>query len=69
ASAYEEAVNFPRANPAIAAPAALNAGEMYDLLGQRQSAIGCYHRAIQIAPNSDFARAAARLLDHPYHTS
>jgi len=62
ASAYEEAVNFPRANPAIAAPAALNAGEMYDLLGQRQSAVDCYHRAMQIAPNSDSARAAARRL-------
>ncbi|MGB7023285.1 MAG: tetratricopeptide repeat protein [Candidatus Acidiferrales bacterium] len=62
ASAYEEAVNFPRANPAIAAPAALNAGEMYDLLGQRQSAVECYHRAIQIAPSSDSARTAARHL-------
>jgi len=62
ASAYEEAVNFPHANAAIAAPAALNAGEMYDLLGQRQTAVECYHRAMQIAPNSESARTAARLL-------
>ncbi len=65
ASAYEEAVNFPHANPAIAAPAALNAGEMYDLLGQRQTAVECYHRAIEIAPDSDSARTAARQLKGP----
>jgi tetratricopeptide (TPR) repeat protein len=65
ASAYEEAVNFPHANPAIAAPAALNAGEMYDLLGQRQTAVECYHRAMQIAPESDSARTAARQLKGP----
>ena len=65
ATAYEEAVNFPHANPAIAAPAALSAGEMYDLLGQRQSAVECYHRAIEIAPNSDSGRAAARHLKSP----
>ncbi len=69
ASAYEEAVNFPHANPAIAAPAALNAGEMYDLLGQRQTAVECYQRAMQIAPNSDSARTAARFLEHPYRAS
>lgn len=65
ASAYEEAVNFPHANPAIAAPAALNAGEMYDLLGQRQTAVECYRRAMQIAPQSDSARTAARQLKGP----
>lgn len=69
ASAYEEAVNFPHANPAIAAPAALNAGEMYDLLGQRQAAVECYHRAMQIVPNSMAARSAGRLIDHPYSGS
>ncbi|HEV2615480.1 MAG TPA: tetratricopeptide repeat protein [Candidatus Acidoferrales bacterium] len=69
ARAYEEAVNFPHANVAIAAPAALSAGEMYDLLGRRQAAIECYHRAMQIAPNSDSARTAARLIDHPYRAS
>ncbi|HLW44414.1 MAG TPA: hypothetical protein VKS00_07985 [Candidatus Acidoferrales bacterium] len=69
ASAYEEAVNFSHANPAIAAPAALEAGEMYDLLGQRSKAVECYHRAMQIAPNSDSARTAARFLEHPYRAS
>ena len=62
ASVYEEAVNFPHANPAIAAPAALEAGEMYDLLGERSKAVDCYHRAMQIAPDSITARTAARRL-------
>lgn len=65
ATAYEEAVNFPHANPAIAAPAALNAGEMYGLLGEGGKAVECYHRAMQIAPNSDSARTAARRLKSP----
>lgn len=69
ASAYEEAVNFPHANIAIAAPAALNAGEMYDLLGRRNKAVECYRRAMQIAPDSDSARTAARLLSRPYRMS
>ncbi|HVA17405.1 MAG TPA: tetratricopeptide repeat protein [Candidatus Dormibacteraeota bacterium] len=65
AKAFDEAVNYPHANPAIAAPAALEAGEMYDLLGQRQAAVECYHRAMRIAPSSDSARTAARQLKGP----
>ena len=49
--------------PAIVATATLDAGEMYDLLGQRAAALERYHRVIQIAPGSIPARAAARFLD------
>ena len=66
AKAYDESANFPHANPAIVATAALDAGEMYDLLDQRAAARERYHRAIQTAPGSVTARAAARLLRSPY---
>lgn len=67
AAAYDEVRNFPHPNAAIVARAALDAGEMYDLLGQRDEAIARYRRAIQIAPGSITARSAARWLKRPYH--
>ena len=66
ASAFDDAVNYPNANPGVAAPAALNAGEMYDLLGQREKALVRYSKAIALAPNSDAARSASRFLKSPY---
>lgn len=66
AHAFDDAVNYPNANPGVAAPAALNAGEMYDLLGQREEALARYNQAIELAPNSDAARSASRFLKFPY---
>jgi tetratricopeptide (TPR) repeat protein len=67
AAAFDEAVNYPHANPGIVAPAALEAGEMYDLLRQRAKAVRRYQQALSVAPpDSDTARAAARFLKHPY---
>jgi tetratricopeptide (TPR) repeat protein len=68
AAAFDEAANYPHANPGIVAPAALEAGEMYDLLGQRSKAVERYQQALSIvSPDSDTARAAARFLKDPYH--
>jgi tetratricopeptide (TPR) repeat protein len=68
--AFNEAINFPHANPGITGPAALEAGEVYDLLGQRDKAIEYYQQAISIAPaQSETARAAARFLKHPYRSA
>ncbi|MGB6876258.1 MAG: hypothetical protein WBD87_09520 [Candidatus Acidiferrales bacterium] len=67
AYAFEEAIRYPHANPGVTGPAALEAGEMYDLLGQRDKAIERYQQACSIAsPNSDIARSAARFLKHSY---
>lgn len=66
ARAFDEAVNYPDANPGVAAPAALSAGEMYDLLGQREKALARYNKAIALAPDSDAARSASRFLKSPY---
>jgi tetratricopeptide (TPR) repeat protein len=67
AGAFNDAINYPHSNPGITAPAALEAGEIYDLLGQRAKAVERYQQAISIAPpGSDTARAAARFLRQPY---
>jgi tetratricopeptide (TPR) repeat protein len=67
AAAFNEAINYPRANPGIVAPAALEEGEVYDLLGQREKAVQCYQQAQSIAPQgSQTARSAAQFLKHPY---
>ena len=69
ARAFDGAMNYPNANSGVAAPAALNAGEMYDLLGQREEALARYNQAIALAPNSDAARSASRFLKNPYSAS
>jgi tetratricopeptide (TPR) repeat protein len=66
AHAFDEAAKFPHPDSALIARATLEAGEMYDLLGQRQEAIERYNRVLQIAPGSDDARAASRRLKRPY---
>jgi tetratricopeptide (TPR) repeat protein len=66
AHAFDEAAKFPHPDSALIARATLEAGEMYDLLGQRQEAIERYNRVLQVAPGSDDARAASRRLKRPY---
>lgn len=69
-AAFNDAIDYPHANPGITAPAALEAGEVYDLLGQRGKAVKRYQQAISIAPPaSDTARTATRFLKHPYRGS
>lgn len=70
AKAFGEAIDYPHANPGITAPAALDAGEVYDLLGARSQALQRYKQARSIAPpQSDTARAAARFIRRPYTAS
>jgi hypothetical protein len=69
ADAYDEIGKFPHADSAIVARTTLEAGEMYDLLGQRQTAIARYNQVRQVAPGSDDARAASRRLKRPYESS
>lgn len=60
AMAFDEAAKFPHPNNAIVAHCALEAGEMYDELGDRPTAEERYKSVIQLAPGSDDARAAQR---------
>ena len=66
AEAYDEAGKFPHPNHVIVANCALNAGEMYDLLRQRETAIERYKQVMELVPNSDDSRAAAKYLKRPF---
>lgn len=68
AAAFDATIDYPQANPGITGPAALEAGEMYDLLGLRNKAVERYKQAISIAPpDSPTTRSASRFTKHPYH--
>ena len=41
-------------------------GQIYDLKGQRSTAVAAYQRAIRFAPDSEAARESRRYLDTPY---
>jgi tetratricopeptide (TPR) repeat protein len=41
-------------------------GQIYDLKGERPLAVKAYHRAINLAPESDPARQSKRFLSEPY---
>ncbi len=63
AAAFDKAIEYPHANAGVTGPAALEAGEVYDLMGKRARAIEHYKQAQSIAPpDSATDRAAARYL-------
>ena len=66
AEAFDEAAKFPHPNNVILAHCALEAGEMYDALGDRATAETRYNTVLQLVPGSDDARTAARYLRRPF---
>ena len=68
AEVFDEAAKFPHPEKAIVAHCDLEAGQMYDLLGQRETAVERYKQALELVPNSDDSRAAARYLERPFRS-
>ena len=66
AEAYNSAANLAHANPQIRLRAQLAAGEMDDLLQQREQAIKMYQSVIAADASSDEAAAAREGLKEPY---
>jgi tetratricopeptide (TPR) repeat protein len=64
--AYRLVSEFPNVDRELNSKAALCEGEMYDLLGQRDSAVKHYQVVVQFQENSIEAKIARRLLNHPY---
>src|SRR5438270_2503615 len=64
--AFSSIAGLPHANPQILLRAQLAAGEMYDLLQQRDRAIKMYQRVITADASSQEAEAARRGLKEPY---
>lgn len=66
AAAFELAAATPGAETAECARANLLAGEMYDLLGERDTALGKYRQVIGASGDSIEAEQAKRMLKRPY---
>jgi tetratricopeptide (TPR) repeat protein len=64
--AYRSVSGFPHADHALVSKATLSAGEMYDLLGQRDSAVQQYQEVVAAQGDSPEVRTARQLLKHPY---
>jgi tetratricopeptide (TPR) repeat protein len=64
--AYRLVSELPNVDRELNSKAALCEGEMYDLLGQRDSAVKHYQVVVQFQENSIEAKIARRLLNHPY---
>jgi len=67
AEAYSSVEGLPHSNQEIFLRAQLAAGEMYDLMQERDRAIKMYQTVIAANADSDEAEAARRALKEPYH--
>jgi tetratricopeptide (TPR) repeat protein len=67
ANAFESVDQISGADREQVARTKLLAGEMYDLLQERDAAIKKYQEVITMSDDSIEAREARRLLKHPYH--
>ena len=66
--AYGSVSGYPGADRELVSKATLSEGEMYDLLGQRDSAEKKYQEVIAAQDDSQGAKTARQLLLHPYRT-
>lgn len=66
ATAYDLLTEIPKPDPETAQQAAVNAGEMYDLLRQRNLALKKYEAAIAVDSGSPLAETARKRMKEPY---
>ena len=66
ASAYDLLTEIPKPDPDTAQKAAVNAGEMYDLLRKRDLALKKYEAAIAVDAGSPLAETARKRMKEPY---
>jgi len=69
AKAYERAASFPKIDPIFARRANLAAGQMYDLAGERSSAVQKYEQVLLGGEGSPEAKTARDLLKNRYRGS
>ncbi|HEX6805463.1 MAG TPA: tetratricopeptide repeat protein [Terriglobales bacterium] len=66
AAAYDLVTQVAKPNPETAQKAAVSAGEMYDLLHQRETAVKRYQAAVAVDSSSAFADTARKRMKEPY---
>lgn len=64
--AYELALSFASIEPEIKIRCHLGAGQLHDVLNQREPALKQYHAILQVDPASRHAAEARRLIRQPY---
>ncbi len=64
--AYELALSFTQLDPEVKVRCHLGAGQMYDVLSQRDAALKQYQSVLQLDPTSRHAADARKLLRQPY---
>ena len=69
AAAYDLLTEIPKPDPDAAQKAAVNAGEMYDLLRKRDLALKKYEDAIAVDAGSPLAETARKRMKEPYSGS
>jgi len=69
AAAYEQVSEIQKPDPEIAQKAALGAGEMYDMLKNRDLALKKYEAVIAVDSGSHFAETARKRMKEPYSGS
>jgi len=65
-AAYDLVSQLSKPDPETAQKAAINAGEMYDLLRQRDAALKRYQAAVAVDGNSALAQTAKKRIKDPY---
>lgn len=65
-AAYDLVSQLSKPDPELAQKAAIDAGEMYDLLHQRDNALKRYQTAVAVDGNSDLAQTARKRIKDPY---
>jgi tetratricopeptide (TPR) repeat protein len=63
---YGSVSDYPHAEPELVSKATLVAREIYDLLGQRSSAVKKYQELIAVRNDSSESKTARQFLNHPY---
>jgi tetratricopeptide (TPR) repeat protein len=69
AAAYDLMIQVPKPDPEMAQKAAVNAGEMYDLLRKRDLALKRYEAAVAVDSVSTLAETARKRMKEPYSGS
>lgn len=66
AQAFDQVNDFPNVDPGLRVRAALQAGQMYDLLQRRESALSKYRQVLALQQDTPQAEQARKYLKQPY---
>lgn len=69
AQAFDQVNDFPNVDPGLRVRAALQAGQMYDLMEKRENALTKYRQVLALQQDTPQAEQARKYLKQPYRTA